>query len=712
MGYQLSSEDMDAMFSTGASSSPQPVTAAPSRQLDTAQPVVSEAMLDNLMRMESGGDPKAYNKKTGATGAYQFTPITMRQFKKMGLTVDPRDPVSSRAGAKALLELYARESGGDLDAALTRYGGFKTKDPAAYLAGVRGDSSSPDMAPTSVPSTTRATPGMNSLFGQGNVPEFLQGADEEADRRAALLAGGKHGLVQPLAGAIQGTGKALGWMERQLGGREENGWGDTFGQVGTDWAKKNEEAIAPAKKAYPWETNIGEGIGLYVNPINKIFGKSKKLPKIGEVAIGETPSLTSAVASGVGQAVTMGAVTQPVTDESKSYAAEKAQQIPLNAFGGAIGTGLVKGIGKIGELLNPGRTTKEGAESVKTLLDNGVQLDKAQMTQNHDLLRRKSAWFDHPATMTAAKQAQGEQLRQFTGAVAKQMGETSDNITPAVLQSAKQRLGKNYDYLENKYGVQITPSVMKELRNVQAEAMSALSPSDYALFKRSIFDTVTEKMEYNSGQWANGLDGAQLKQVKKVLQHHINSNPKLAGFSQDIKEVFEMAHGKNITSVADKKLFELTNQQYGNYKAIEKVASRDANGNVSPSRLWQEIVGRSKKFLYYRKDDRLLELARAGKNILEEKLPNSGTPSRWRALYPPLGDFLTEVKHRGYQQKYGGLHDTIPERTLTNDMGEYLTKASDLIPRPGILGGIAANRRQDIENQTWRNKQEEQRNRR
>ena len=683
MGYALSQDETNELFSARKPSPMQPVTAAPSRQSATAQPVVSEAMLDNLMRMESGGDPKAYNKKTGATGAYQFTPITMRQFKKMGLTVDPRDPVSSRAGAKALLELYARESGGDLDAALTRYGGFKTKDPAAYLAGVRGDSSRPEMASTAPLAASPADPGMTSLFGEGMVPEWTRGYPD-ADQAAAALAGGIHGYVEPftatgqMAGAVPGLGAVSDYA--------------------TGLARELEEVMRPAKEAYPDTTAIGEGIGQFVNPLTRLVGKAGPAAKIGEVETGAARGMIS-TASQMGTQGAISGLFTPVTQENESLAVEKFKQGVTGGVFGVLGGSAIKGLGGVGAWLNPSRLSSQAAEHIATLKKWGVSLDVPQFTQNPAYLRMKAAWFDNPATTGAAQEAQSLQRREFTRAVSRTMGEDTDNITASVLSAAKDRLGNNYALLQSKYGAKIDSSVMKDIRHVQADALRAMEDGNYALFKRHI-DFVIDKTNTNSGKWQNGLSGAQLKQVQYDLGL-LKKDPQFAEYAQRLSGYLETAHGKNITNLVDKDLLRRTNQQYGNYKAIEDVAPRDTMGLVSPSKIYNYVAGRGKKYLYYREDDDLSKLAQAGKEILEQKLPNSGTLARIAAQNPYLSKAV-EFVHKKSQQKYGGLTDTDPTQGLTKDMGQYLTQASDLIPRPGVASQIAANKLLEAQNEEYR----------
>ena len=83
----------------------------------------SGKLMDALMMTESGGNPLAYNAKSGAAGAYQFMPGTARE---LGLTVngnvDERlDPEKSRAAASAYMSQLLRHYNGNVTEALQAY---------------------------------------------------------------------------------------------------------------------------------------------------------------------------------------------------------------------------------------------------------------------------------------------------------------------------------------------------------------------------------------------------------------------------------------------------------------------------------------------------------------------------------------------------------------------------------------------------------------
>ncbi len=109
-----------------------------SHEATTMNRQVGSNLLDALMMTESGGNPLAYNAKSGAAGAYQFMPATARDMGlKVGNGVDERlDPEKSRAAASAYLSQLIKRYKGNISDALQAYNwGMGNMDK--YIAGGR-----------------------------------------------------------------------------------------------------------------------------------------------------------------------------------------------------------------------------------------------------------------------------------------------------------------------------------------------------------------------------------------------------------------------------------------------------------------------------------------------------------------------------------------------------------------------------------------------
>ncbi|NIG77842.1 lytic transglycosylase domain-containing protein [Klebsiella sp. Ap-873] len=88
-----------------------------------ANPEHMDDLLNGIMMTESGGNPFAYNAKSGAAGAYQFLPGTARD---VGLRVDSQvderlDPEKARAAASIYMSQLLKRYDGNVDNALRAY---------------------------------------------------------------------------------------------------------------------------------------------------------------------------------------------------------------------------------------------------------------------------------------------------------------------------------------------------------------------------------------------------------------------------------------------------------------------------------------------------------------------------------------------------------------------------------------------------------------
>ena len=63
-------------------------------------------------------------------------------------------------------------------------------------------------------------------------------------------------------------------------------------------------------------------------------------------------------------------------------------------------------------------------------------------------------------------------------------------------------------------------------------------------------------------------------------------------------------------------------------KKIEDVVLKNPEGNISPSLLLNSLATKGKRYTFFQDDPQLAKLAAAGKIVLPEKTPNSGTAAR------------------------------------------------------------------------------------
>lgn len=512
------------------------------------------------------------------------------------------------------------------------------------------------------------------------------------------------GAISEGAGALeQLVGKGVGLVNPELGQKIE--------RHALEQIEKTKKITQPYIEANPITGAIGQVSGLIANPVNKL------IPGFG----GPAQTVLGGVAKGAGQGAVANILTTPVTDENKSFLTEKLKQ---GLVGGVAG-GVVGGIAKTAtSLAQPfeNQLSKVSQDNVKILRDAGVPIDVAQATGSQFLNRTKAALSDNPFTAGKESEFIATQQSAYNKAIAKTMGEDANAITPDVLQNAKSRLGEIYDDLYNKYGSKVSGQIYKDLDAIRNESQMVLPASEQPIIK-NIVDDIINKASANRST----LTGEQYQAQKRILDRLIAQNSNISPYATEIKETLLAGLKKSIKDPNDITLLQQTNKQYGNMKKIEDVVLKDTQGNVSPALLSNSLATKAKRNAIYSEDAQLANLARAGKDILQNKTPNSGTIARLSAQAAPAlvggaayglyeGDIQSAAKGAalGYAApklaqailrnpktaKY--LEEGVSNKTLRS-MLELPKKVGEVVPpyasKPGVAGAAALRELINLRNQ-------------
>ena len=419
------------------------------------------------------------------------------------------------------------------------------------------------------------------------------------------------GAISKGAGAVQQlVGKGVSLVAPETGKAIE--------QNALENIKKTEAITQPYMQENPITGTVGEVAGMIASPLNKLVPGG-----------GQAKTVLGGVGKGALQGATFNLLTTPVTDENKSYITEKLKQALVGgAVGGVVG-GVAKGATSLAQPFE-NQLSKSSQENVKILRDAGVPIDVAQATGSQFLTRLKAALNDNPFTVGKEAEFAAQQQTAYNKAIAKTMGEEAEAITPDVIQNAKNRLGNVYDELYGKYGAKISGQVYKDLRGILDDAMVTLPDQEKVIVQR-IYEDIINKASANRSI----LTGDQFQAQKRILDRLIAQNSNVSHYASDIKDTLLSGLKNSIKNPDDIALLKKTNTQYGNMKKIEDVVLKNEQGNISPSLLSNSLATKSKRNALYAEDRDLANLARAGKDILQSKTPNSGTMARMAAQAAP-----------------------------------------------------------------------------
>ena len=579
-----------------------------------------EGALSAVESVESGGKDNAVSPK-GARGRFQFMPATAQAYG-----VDVSDPVSSAHGAAQYLSDLQKQYG-SFKAAIAHYnGGSKagkavsmgSEPPAEETKGYLQKVSMklPAIDPSQVEplssvqvsgyepinaSEVEISQPINAKEVSKELPENLKGLSKSELFLKGLKASGETTMT--------GIGQVLDPLAQQL------------------------------EKAFPKISKATEKLGL---PSAKEVAANREAEILAQREANKplletTPGMLGNVAGELGQAIalpggtigkaaltgaTMGAAQPTLPEESKAF------NIASGAALGGAGQGAVNAIGRIAQPIVK-NLSEIGQKSVQVLKDAGVPLDAAQATGSKVMQFAKRITSDNPFTGAENQAFSHVQNNAYTKAISKTMGEDAEHITPEIIQNAKTRLGENYDQLFERNGVRVTRNFSNELFDLKNEAERILPKGEHAV--TNIVNDIIDKSKANMGH----LEGKQYQAFKRQLDALEKQGGLSAHYAGELKD--KLLEGLSNTvqkfgKEGDIALLKTTNKQYGNMKKIEDIALKDAEeGHVSPSLLYNSLTTKNKRNAFYQDDPELAKLAQAGKAILPEKGPNSGTAKRLAA---------------------------------------------------------------------------------
>jgi hypothetical protein len=601
-------------------------------------------LLTTVRGVESNGNSAAVSPK-GARGDFQFMPDTAKAYG-----VDVADPVSSAHGAARYLSDLIKQYGG-VQAALAHYnGGTKSglavaqnkdapfEETRNYLTkvnkGLRIDPSQIQFDGEEVkPSKDEIDPSKITLDSEKSTiePSKIKLTKPEEPTNTELFAKGLGKSVVDLGlGAKQVLDMPAQFLEKQFPAVSKFGKTMGFPTAEESAAQTNRAVEEERRASLPLMETLPGQAGYVVGNIGQMA-----LGGAGLKAAGSALNLARPVAMGgalanpatYGAAGTVGAVQgalQPTTSEDSRLFNTLA-----GGTMGLAGLGIVNSLGRIAQPIQE-QIGSIATNAVDTLRKAGVPLDAAQATGSRLLGRVKAALSDNPITVGAQEEFSGVQKQAYNKAIAKTMGEDATHITPEVIQTAKNRLGQIYDDVASRNSIHYDDVLNKNISNIRTEAEQVLNPTQFATIDKQI-QNIISKAEGQGG----GLHGEQYQAIKKVLDKLGKStDTDVASYARELKD--SLLDGLTRTAKAsgneaDVKLLSQANREYGNMKKIEDVVLKNPEGDISPSLLLNSLATKGKRYSFFQDDPQLAKLASAGKIVLPEKNPNSGTVARLAA---------------------------------------------------------------------------------
>lgn len=294
--------------------------------LNGEAPVITDAVLDAVRHVESGGNNRAVSK-AGAMGPYQFMPATAKRF---GLK-DPFDEPTAREAARTYLT-FLHDKFGNLDDALRGYNagegtvqkvkaGKREYKPETLAYAEKVNNAMGTQQPQQSEPTAINDPALLALLNgeqQSALPKAVQKPKKDISREAAEMALADMSLLEQ---GVVGIGKSFADVGRTLGLMDDD-------------SKEADAALTDTTAGMLG--NIGGDIALTALPGGAVFKGAMRVPQLMNATsrLGRTAAMATAggAAGGVSEAMLN---RDPVT----------------GAMLGAVGAPVIAGAGK---LLNKG----------------------------------------------------------------------------------------------------------------------------------------------------------------------------------------------------------------------------------------------------------------------------------------------------------------------------------------------------------------------
>lgn len=402
---------------------------------------------------------------------------------------------------------------------------------------------------------------------------------------------GRVAAASPYDRFMAGAGRAgveMGQGIYQLGAS----MGHAMGLVSDDKMKEIQSHIDESKKTdAPITGNTAGKIG-------HVVGEAAPL------LAGQPESLLGAAAMGAGA----GAI-QPVETGGPSRLQNMttgAIAAPVGLAAGKVAQGVIGGAGGV---LNKWATD--------ILKKEGVPMSVAQKTGNKgaQMIERSSEMVgSEPAEFKASQGA------AYNKAVLKRIGADSDVADPGTLSDAHATMTGTMDDVASRTKIKFDDQLLNDLADVESDSLATLPTSDHGPIKQNIQDLLdnVDKDDYLNGDFYQKMQSRLGK---------LSKNPTTAPVAGDMLDAVNSAMHRS-AAPGDAEALADAMTKYRAFKQI--LPAVDENGNISPAKLWNSInVKKNYNQSKLGKGNQdLVNLAKAGKAVLTDKLGNSGTAER------------------------------------------------------------------------------------
>lgn len=374
--------------------------------------------------------------------------------------------------------------------------------------------------------------------------------------------------------------------------------------------------------------------------------------------------------------------TQGALDDAKSGA----------RVGAALGAALPVAGAAVGGVLVP-KLSKEIGALAKRAKDFGMDLSLNQISPGN--VRNTVQKISQNVPFSGVEKFESKQAQQWHKAVAKEIGQDTDNLGPETIKKFLTENGAKFDNAIQNKPINVGYDGVTQIDKIVADAAENIT-GDYASIVAKKAEKLTQEL-YKTRTTANGItyaanriNGEKLSSIRSQL---IKDLPKVAGDAREyvgeLVSVIDDIAASNLSKEARAELA-LARNQWRNYKTLQPLLEKSVDGTINPAQLMQRIA--SNKFITASKqgigEDNLVDLARIGKQFLTkqggsdtaQKLAYMKGASNVGALgagyVAPVEATAAVLANRGYQSV--NRSQTLVNKAINKATGEVSGKAAPM----------------------------------
>lgn len=297
--------------------------------------------------------------------------------------------------------------------------------------------------------------------------------------------------------------------------------------------------------------------------------------------------------------------------------------------GGALAKGLGKFIAPFGTTVS--KVRQKLVDTLNDAYQNAGGEGKFPLSVAQRTGLKQPLHIERASAMTSDKPAQfaADQAEAFHRTVLHTIGEDAPNsegvfaATPDVLERAHDRITGVMDDVATRTSFPIKSSkynLFDEITKMHKD-LPTQAPTEFVDPVRANIELLKRNARANNGI----IDGDLFQTVSSNLRNLAKKGNYSAGDLNDVLTEAMSAHA----APEDVQALNLARQQYR--KLMSQISPAvDSMGNISPAKLHTAMMQKSNKnqALFGKGDQSLMDIARAGKNLLVDTLGNSGTAER------------------------------------------------------------------------------------